>query len=223
MKRALLIIGGILLLPLLALLYYQIFVFHITGTNPDTKRVSNISPFIDIHFNKPLDGENIEIDVTEGPITGFSVVNGKTLRVGLGPMDVKQEYMIEISKVRARNGDELLNKTIRFTTRDIPFDKLPKGQKTEILKAQDSPNGAKADPILSYLPYDGLNYRLEAVFDNDNLTVDAELILSAADVRIDRNSAIEKYKTQVRDYITSIGLKPDSYNIQYKVTEPSIY
>ncbi len=223
MKRALIIVIGVLIIPFIGLLYYQFFVFHITGTNPGTRQVSNISPFIDINFNKALDEDNIEVNVVEAPITGYDVVNEKTLRIGLGPMDARQEYTIEISKIHSKKGEELVNKTVRFTAKQIPFEKLPKSQKEAILKAQDSSNGSKADPILTHLPYDGLNYKLEALYENDSLTIHAELILTAADIRIDREGAIEQYKTQVKDYIASIGFRPDDYNIQYEVTEPGIY
>lgn len=84
------------------------------------------------------------------------------------------------------------------------------------------------DSILNNLPHSTLDYNLTVAqgtpgVENQKLALDAELLLSAADVRSGRDAAIAAYTQEVRDYITSLGLNPDSYTINYTISESSPY
>lgn len=223
MKKWLLLGGCVLLILMVGLLYYTLFTFHVTGTTPDTKKFSHLSPFIDIHFNKELDENDLDLSVDQSPITGHSVVDKKTLRIGLDTLELDQEYTIQIYRITAKDGKVITNKFLRFNTKDIPFDKLSKSQSEQILKAQDTPNGPKADPILSFLPYSDLHFNLEPIVNSETVEIKAELLLSNADVKTDRTSAIEQYKKEVDDYLNSTKLDISKYNLQYVIIEPSIY
>lgn len=85
------------------------------------------------------------------------------------------------------------------------------------------------DPILNSLPHSTLDYNLTVaqgttgIKGDQKLILDADLLLSAADVRSGRDAAIAAYTQEVRDYITSLGLNPDSYTINYTISESSPY
>lgn len=78
------------------------------------------------------------------------------------------------------------------------------------------------DPILQYLPHSDSNYQI--TLDPDlRKTLNVTLQTSAADERIDPDAAIASYRQAVRDWITSVGLDPGTYTINYTVIRASLY
>jgi len=222
-----------LLVVLLGLLgYREFFTFYLKGTSPKTSTVSINSPYLKLKFNKSLTSEGHEvslINASDEPSYVRQVVNGKTLVLYL-PTDLSEgiEYTVNISKITAQDGKSFSGE-LRFTPEDIPYEKLDKDQQEEILRLQDERSDSDAnDPIMNHLPHSALNYNL-SLYINDGLGSDvpaeriilnAEILLSAADVRIDRDGAIEQAKQDINSYITSLNLDPANYQIEYSVTEP---
>lgn len=204
-------------------LIYNNSLFRISGTTPGLNNVSVISPFIDVHFSKQITVDGLSLNSENLNITGFESPDNKTLRIYFEEIILDEEYSISIDVIKSNTGKELKNKVITFTPKDIPFESLSGAQKEAILKNQDKTSNIKSDPILAHVPYGGLNYQLDADSRADGLVLIAEIRLSKADVTTDKASAVALYKQEVLYYIQSKGLNPNSYTIEYKIIEPSIY
>lgn len=224
MNRKRIIISSVALLFIAAagIIVYRSITFRLVGAEPDTDKVSVISPFIDIYFNKPIKKDSVEPKSETTLLAGFDVIDQKTIRVFFDNLELDSDNTITIESVESTNGKRLHNISLRFKAKDIPFEHLSKKQQDAILKQQDTPNTKRDDPILAYVPYGGLHFELSALVQDEELTLQAKLLLTAADVRIDPNAAVERYKQEVRDYITSNSLNPDSYKIDYQVIQPSL-
>lgn len=216
---------ALVIIPVIAIagwFIYQSTLFRMTGTTPGLGKVSSLSPFIDINFSKQLDSENINITTEDIDVTSFEA-NNKTLRVFIGEIEADSDYSFTIDSISAKNGKSLQNIKVSFTAKDIPFEKLSKAQQQAILQNQDRTDNTKSDAILGYLPYGGLHFKLNANQEGDQLVLEAEILLSKADLGTGQEAVTETYKKEVTDYIRSKKLNPDDYTITYKVTMPSIY
>jgi hypothetical protein len=201
---------------------YQSARFRVVGTDPGTDSVSVISPFIDVTFSKPINKDSVDLKSDTTTLAGFSIVDDKVLRIKFSNLKLNSKNKIVITEVDSKSGSKLKDLDVSFVAKDIPFQDLSKSQQQAILKLQDTPSPNRDDPILAYLPHSDLDYKLSANVVQGELTLDAELLLTAADVRIDANAAINSYKKEVTDYIKSIGLDPAKYTINYKVIQPTL-
>ncbi len=197
--------------------------FHLVNTNPTLSKVSTIAPFMKLGFNKDIDPKKVSVTAS-GDIIGDINVQGKTITLSLKTMAKDKKYSITIKSVTSTGGETITNKTLDFTARFIAFADLPKDQQDTIMQKQAANSKIKSDPILGHLPYGNADFKLRAkVVGASTLSLQAELLLSAADARTDQNAAIQQYKGEVLDYIKSLGLNPDSYTINYVVVMPSLY
>lgn len=102
----------------------------------------------------------------------------------------------------------------------LPADKLIYGEFDCV--DFDSVIDAPSDPILRHLPHSTLNYRV--VLDPvQPYTLNVDISTTAADERGDAKAAINRYKKQVLDWISSIGFDPQDYSIKYTYNRASIY
>lgn len=90
-----------------------------------------------------------------------------------------------------------------------------KGYNPSVLRLQSS-----IEPMLNHLPYKTTDYTLVADFTSGingepKLTVDATLRIAAADAG--NTTVINQYKQEVASYISSFGLSPANYTINYTV------
>lgn len=83
--------------------------------------------------------------------------------------------------------------------------------------------GMPNDPILKHLPYSTTSYKV--AFNFERKTLDMKVYLSAADVRSGKEvEIIDKYKSEVRDWIISKKLDPKNYeNIHITIERASIH
>lgn len=222
-KRQLLIPAILLIASLLGYGLWGTLVFRVTSVNPPIQNFAAISPYLDITFSQAL-VMNKSMGVTSNPavVSGFSVT-GKRLRLSLVNLQKDHAYYVAISNLTSVKGKHIDSYIIRFTARDIAFADLPKDQQKTILDAQQSNKKQVTDPILSHLPYGGLNYSLDASFSNSKLVIIAKILPSASDAKSDEQAAITVYEQQVVDYIRSLGLNPSKYTIVYQIVEPSLY
>lgn len=221
-KRKYIVLAVIPVITLVAWFIYQGTLFRMTSTTPDLSKVSSLSPFIDINFSKQIDPESINITTEDIDVTSFEA-NNKTLRVFIGEIEADSDYTFTIDSISAKSGKALQNIKISFTAKNIPFEKLSKSQQQAILQNQDRTDNTKSDGILGYLPYGGLHFKLNANQDGDQLVLEAEILLSKADLGTGQETVIETYKKEVTDFIQSKNLDPDDYTINYKIIQPSIY
>lgn len=86
---------------------------------------------------------------------------------------------------------------------------------------------SESDPILRHLPYSTLDYTITAYEypeDHDHeedghahegLSIQVDVLLSEADYKTGVAEVIYSYEEEVEDWIESLGLNPDNYNIEY--------
>ena len=209
--------------------YYSLFVFHISSTTPDSGSVSRYSPVLRLHFNKELSDEKVEI---KGDIVKSSEVKAddKTIVVYLNDLNTTKDadYSFTVTSVSSKSGDVLKNAVVKFHTKNIPFGDLSEEDQKIVLDAQQRKKASLySDVIFESLPHSTLTYSIDArepVSDVPGVKVIITATLSAADVRTDRAGAIERAYTEARAYLSSLkGVSLPSYDVQYEVTEPSLY
>lgn len=206
------------------LVYREIFTLYIKGTFPSTNRISYASPFIELQFNKTL-AEEHEVSIRDGEqFVQKTEIKDKDLIVYVADLQIGVTYTIDIGSITATDGKTITNKTITFTVQDIPFDEMTEREQEAALSVQNEKNEVFNDPILSLVPYSTLEYNLGAVLvgNEERPTLRAELLLTGADVRINREDAIKRYKASVLKYLTDNSLNPKDYEIEYVVIEPNI-
>jgi hypothetical protein len=99
----------------------------------------------------------------------------------------------------------------------LPIDKLLYGD-FRCTRALESTNYIDTtDPIVQYLPHSTLDYNL-TIESSDKKILNAQLFLSGAD-QSNASAATALYKQEVVDYITSVGLNPADYTINYTVVQ----
>lgn len=198
--------------------------FHLIGTNPSMSSVATISPFIKLNYNKVIDAKSVSISASDSSVSG-QAVQGKTIILTLNPLTKGKTYTINIRRVSSISGSSIYNQNLSFVPKFIDYNDLPADQREAIMKKQAGNSKVKSDPILGHLPYGNADFRLSGIVSGNPpaVTIKAELLLSAADAKTDANAAAAKYKQEVIDYIESLGLKPESYNINFVVVMPSLY
>lgn len=217
---------AIILCAVLATVYaaWQASRFHIVSTNPPISSVPYIFPYMDINCNKTLVSTGLSVSTSPNILKGYSV-NGKTLRLNLISMTKDKEYQIFITHLQSVDG-KILNKTLRFKAKDIPFNSLTKDQQQAIVNAQDpnDPSLLTNDPLVSHLPYGDLGYNISYVITTKNnepyLQIEISVILAGSDYKLDSQAlqnTINQREQAALDYIKSLGLNPLKYNIKYSV------
>lgn len=96
--------------------------------------------------------------------------------------------------------------------------------KTAILDKQQSlfVQSKVTDPILRYLPYEGVGYRINgeyrAIGDTSTLVINVTIVLSGSDYNADGSAnqkAVDQYKADALAYIKTSGFDPAKYTIEY--------
>lgn len=219
------VIAGILIVILLGFLAYrEFFTFYLKGTFPGTNRISYNSPFIELRFNKtPHNDYKISFSEDENYISS-SEIDGKNIILYVTNLEIDQSYTINLESVTETGGKSISGKSLSFTVQNIPFDQLSEREQEVALRLQNEKDNVLNDPIMSLVPYSTLEFNLGAVLvdEEERPTLRAELLLTGADVRIDRQDAIERYKKAVTTYLTDNDIDPKQYTIEYVIIEPSI-
>lgn len=214
-------VGAALFILLVVYAVYLTLTFRIVGTSPKLSNVATASPYITVSFNKNLSSNGLSVSGTEGLVTSTSV-KGKNLQINLNNMTTGNEYVVHINSVSSTSGKTIKNKDLSFKAKNIDVGNLPKEQQQTLINQQDQNQGVAADPIISHLPYGTVDFSLTAQTpdtnqDQSKLVLNAQLILSHADMS-NEDAAIAQYKQEVINYIVSLGLNPNNYNIQYTVS-----
>ena len=149
------------------------------------------------------DSEEQSYDSDNDIYTGNLIVDVKS---------IKQSYYIQYSYSANPDNAEVGGYPVTATC--LPVDKLIYGD----FKCKDAlqQESAGVDPITQYLPQSTLSYQIEASTDADNKTVlNIRLLLSEADYRIGEAEAVSTYTQEALNWITSKGLNPNDYTINY--------
>ena len=219
------VVLGLCLIIVLVVLWYVFIIapFHIVRTNPSSQNVASLTPFFDVGFNKTLTTSGLSVSSSPGIIQSY-VVKQKSLDMTLiSPMKIGATYTIVIHSVQSTGGHKLSNKTFHFTPQDIAYTNLPKDQQIAIQNSpgQDDKDAFNNDPVLAHLPHGTLDYNLTPVYTSVNghakLEINAQLLLTYADLSSAQSeqTAITLYESEINQYISSFGLNPSNYIINY--------
>ena len=201
--------------------------FRLVGATPGTKGiVSTSTEVFRLTFNHELENK----DYTE-QLSGDSAELIRSIEVDKNliyihlakTLSEDKSYSFEINNITSIKKELIDVVKFNFKAKYIPYNKLSKDQQNLNLMFTD--RGNTEDPILSILPHDTLNYELDAVHSADDygqyqFSIKLTIILSEADVRINRSAAISQYKAEAYDYIKKKGFKPGDYLIVTEVVEP---
>ncbi|HUD07945.1 MAG TPA: hypothetical protein VMQ52_02615 [Candidatus Saccharimonadales bacterium] len=225
--KKLLVASVVVVLLFVVGLFFWNLRFHITGTNPPLSSVDFVIPYIDVTFNKSLDPKSAVVN-SSSPVKAYAVVGSKDLRIYLqAPMTANKSYTLLIKSIESSGNSLLINQKLTFVARNVDFNQLTPAEQKEIINEQSQFPPSMEDPILSHLPYGTLDYNLtdsyQTVGGKTKLILDAQLFLDALDVSSPQaeQSAISSYEQEVAQYISSLGLNPSSYDIQYTIVQPS--
>jgi hypothetical protein len=131
---------------------------------------------------------------------------------------IKQSYFISYEWSNDSNNSNLSGYSSAAAC--LTADKLIYGEFNCEDDFSKSKNNTNQDPILSHLPYSTFNYTITANIDNNNkVGLDVNIILYLSDTRNgNRESSINRYKTEINEWIKSINLTPDNYSINYTIS-----
>ncbi len=224
-KQIVVLLGLLLASVIIYVIYLQV-TFRVVATEPKMKDINILSPVVKVYFNKPITAKDLSVTSSENIIYTYEAED-KELKVVLnGPLQLKKSYTITINSVMSTSGKTIIKRSFTFVPKDIDPLNLTDEQENLLVSEQDKYQGASQDPIVSRLPYGSLNFSLSAVTTTDanrksKLILQAKILLSNAD-KSDEATAIESYKKEVTDYISSIGYDPTKYEIQYVISAPYV-
>ncbi len=134
--RLVLIVAGVALLVFLGYQFYLSRHFRVVSTNPSTKNVATISPFLKINYNRQLSSKGLSVTSSYSVVKSYEV-QGKTLVVNLKtPMTASYQYYVKVNSISDNNGEKLVGRVFVFTPKKILSKNLPEDQKQALLKTQ---------------------------------------------------------------------------------------
>jgi hypothetical protein len=197
--------------------------FHVVSVNPSLSNISILTPYIDVNFNDPVASKVVATG--DLFINSVQMTSSKSVRIGFDtPLNLKQKYSINLGTLTATNHQQIKNLVLVFRAGDINFNNLSKAQQQQILDKTDTLPPALNDPIISHLPYGTLDFNLTSspTYSNGktSLVLNAQLLIPYAYLSdpTAEQALITQYKQEVLQYITSLGLNPSNYNIQYTIS-----
>ena len=198
------------------------FTFFRTDITPSPEGMSQYSSYVDISFNKEVEGVAFVKISPQSSLLASYEINKSTIRLNLDSLLGYDMVSVEIETITSSDGY-----VIDYLAFDISLsdDMVSGEQLDEVLEEQDKTTQLHADPILAVIPHSTLDYTMKP-----NLTrVDAEgkalvdvevkLLLSAADVKSGRDATVARYKKEALDYLVSKNIPLDEYTITFTVVE----
>ncbi|MCL4357644.1 hypothetical protein M1512_01980 [Patescibacteria group bacterium] len=223
MKLALVVLGLMIAAYVIYFAYGKL-VFSVEYTNPPSNDVATLTPFFDIYFNKTLTNKGLSVSMSPADFYGKKYyINGDSLIVSLSvPMQARHKYTITVNNVDAEDGQMLKNLVFTFYPTPKTMAQLPEDQ-SEALTARNEASPVYKNPILKHLPYSTIDFNLSASFptgknDLPSLVLIAKLNIPAAVTGELQQQTISQYEQEIASYISSFGLNPASYHIDYIVS-----
>jgi hypothetical protein len=210
-----------------AILFYTFFVFHITSITPDPRGASYLTPRLVVQLNKNIKKDSIKV-VSKSGLNLETEVKDSTLTINiLTSMKVNERYTITIESLSSESGDEIKNHDITLvTTKNGALNE--EDEKIVLDRQQANKPDFFKDPILKYLPHSTLDYSIISKIyyvgtKDQKISIIITLELSAADVRTNRDAAIQQYKQEAMNYLSSLeGVDLSKYEIEVKVDASSL-
>ncbi len=233
----------ILIIISIGLLFIALFIALYFFTRPVSKYGNgiNISGYDKYIPNLPADrrdsidtalykitknnSNNSNVSIKDAIIRGDSVTYNydKPTNVNSGSFivdmqSIKQSYLITYEWSSDVNNASLSGYSVAAAC--LPANKLIYGDFSCKDDFSSPTNNSSRDPILDYLPYTTFNYVVTATTNTPNkVELDANIILYSSDtIDGNRDSSINKYESEITDWIKSKGLNPNNYLINYSIS-----
>lgn len=116
----------------------NVLTFHVSGTDPNLKKVPARAAYITVQFNKEIDPDGLRVSYS-GTFVVLKSVSGNKIRFDLSTkgLEVGHKYTITLLEVHATDGKVITNKKLSFTARDIPVNDLDVSQQKALINKQD--------------------------------------------------------------------------------------
>jgi hypothetical protein len=213
----------ILVLVIVAFSVYDYFNFSYVSVNPSMNQIANWTPFITFKFNKTLSYKGLSVKITPNVFYGKGYsLSGDELTLFLSvPMQVNEQYHISIGSITDSHGQTIRNLNFTFRPLSKNISQLPDAQQ-EALTGRNESSPVYKNPLLAHLPYNSLDFSLSATFPTGQnnlpyLVLVAELFVPSADTGSLQQQVISQYQQEVKAYISSFGLNPGNYKIDYVI------
>lgn len=223
--KKILLVAVVLVAIICLIIVWLSITFRIVSTDPALDKVSTISAYFKVTFNKKLSNNNLHVTSTPSGFVGTAYITNQSIIIPFKTiLQSGKHYSITIISVESTSGKQLTNKVFNFTPTYIPSSQLSKEQQQAILKNELGGGYNSSDPILSHLPYNTTSFNLtqdttKPQGSSTGVPLFAVIKLAGADMG-NPDAAIAQYKQQIADYISSLGLNPANYPITYTIQQP---
>lgn len=212
---------AVILVAIMGYLIYLQTTFRIVSTDPNLSSFSIATAVLKVNFSHALLNADLVVDASNDIMTSASV-SGKTLSINLKPiLNSGQTYTVTIKSISDTKGKHIMNKNLKFTAKTTDFTKSSPAQQQATLQRQQQRPAAQSDPILAHLPYANLDFRLDPVFTQTQLVIQAQLYVLPNSSTSEAEQAAQATQ-EVISYIQALGLNPSKYNIQYQTVEETL-
>jgi len=219
------IIGTVLLAA--GIIYFSVFLFHVTNVTPDPNGASYLTPQLTVSFNKAIVPDGLEVKSDTIKIK-TSIVDNKLIITFLADLKANQTYPITITSVHSKNGDKIQNYLMTVKPDNNEKSMTSEDYKKVLQTQQESKSKVLNDPIFNHVPHSTLDYSIDSEISNadtdaESITLVVTINLSAADVRIDRSGAVNLYQKEATDYLASFpDININNYNVQFSIIDPTL-
>jgi hypothetical protein len=136
-RLKIIIIVVVLLLAIWAgFIAHRASTFHVIKTNPSTRSVATITPFLDVYFSRELSQAGLSVTSSPQIIVSHSI-SGKVLKLNLsGPLQANVNYIITVNAISDTTGKTLKNINFSITPSAVDYSQLPADQQKAILQRQ---------------------------------------------------------------------------------------
>ncbi len=223
----------VLFLGLIAwLVYYFVFSFHITSITPNPSNASYLTPKLEVKFNRDLTTEELKVE-GEGVEVTSRISDTRTLEINIvSKRTIGENYKIKIVYLKSSEGDEFKNHTINLAAVSSEASLTNSDREVILNNQQENKPDVLNDPISELIPYSTIQYAVDPtgrVSPDGKIIISITIFLSNADVKIDRQGAIDSAKQSALNFLrngvvleasATQGVNPDNYVIEYEIREP---
>lgn len=204
--------------------YYSVFVMHVRSVTPEPTKLSYLTRTIKVEYNRTITsvgsvvlGEPLDVTIDD---------NVLVINLEIESLKPNQSYDLILNGVVSDNGQTIASETIVIrpvTGVDALSDEDI--QKT-LSEQQDNKSPIINDPIFRFIPYETLDYSIEAIINNAGtdfgaITLEITVNISSADSQ-NRSNKIKEYETAARAYLSGLdGIKLENYNVSLSIIDNS--
>lgn len=222
MNRKTLIVTGsvIVILSVLAFLFYHFFIFHLTKTSPSSREFPSFARYVDFYFSHPIKSVG-SVHLNGEQVYGQVQIKGNWARYShIESFPVDAISTLKLNEVTSTGG-ERIDVEFRFTPRYIEFNDLPEDVRRQSIEKASS--GQKDDPFFNnYFPMIEDEFQIE--YRQNPVTLESVLYVTflaevydydtGQQIRLPDTEA-ERLRDTVFAHIRNQGGTPEKYDIHY--------